>query len=40
VIDGVRAAVKNGNINSKKAGISFFSKNKDQETKVNHIYWL
>lgn len=38
VINGVRVAVKNGQINSKKVGVSFFSKNSDQETKVDNIY--
>lgn len=38
VINGVRVAVKNGHINNKKVGVSFFSKNKDQETKVDNIY--
>lgn len=38
VINGVRVAVKNGHIDSKKTGVSFFSKNKDQETKVTSIY--
>lgn len=38
VINGVRVAVKNKQISSKKVGISFFSKNKDQETKVDNIY--
>lgn len=38
VINGVRVAVKRGQISDKKVGISFFSKNKDQETKVDNIY--
>lgn len=38
VINGVRVAVKNGHINNQKVGVSFFSKNRDQETKVDSIY--
>lgn len=38
LINGVRVAIKNGYINNKKVGISFFSKNRDQETKVDNIY--
>lgn len=38
VINGIRVAVKKGQINNKKVGISFFSKNKEQETKVDNIY--
>lgn len=38
VLNGVRVAVKNGHISNKKVGISFFSKNRDQETKVDNIY--
>jgi predicted ATPase len=38
IINGVRVAVKNGHISNKKVGVSFFSKNGDQETKVNNIY--
>lgn len=38
VINGVRVAVKNGYIDNKKVGVSFFSKNSDQETKVVNIY--
>lgn len=38
VINGVRVAVKRGQISNKKVGISFFSKNSDQETKVDNIY--
>lgn len=38
VINGVRVAVKNGYISNKKVGVSFFSKNRDQETKVDNIY--
>lgn len=38
VINGVRVAVKNGHISNKKVGVSFFSKNRDQETKVDSIY--
>lgn len=38
VINGVRVAVKNGYISNKKVGVSFFSKNKEQETKVSNIY--
>ncbi|MCD8362725.1 MAG: DUF3696 domain-containing protein [Lachnospiraceae bacterium] len=38
VINGVRVAVKNGKIDNKKVGISFFSKNDNQETKVDNIY--
>lgn len=38
VINGVRVAVKNGLISSKKVGVSFFSKNEEQETKVDNIY--
>ena len=38
VINGVRVAVKNGYINNKKVGVSFFSKNRNQETKVDNIY--
>jgi predicted ATPase len=38
IINGVRVAVKNGHISNTKVGVSFFSKNEDQETKVNHIY--
>lgn len=38
VINGVRVAVKKGQISSKKVGVSFFSKNSDQETKVDNIY--
>lgn len=38
VINGVRVAIKNGQISSEKVGVSFFSKNRDQETKVNNIY--
>lgn len=38
VINGVRVAVKNKQISRKKVGVSFFTKNKDQETKVDNIY--
>lgn len=38
VINGVRVAVKKGQISSKKVGVSFFSKNSDQETKVDNVY--
>lgn len=38
VINGVRVAVKNKQISNNKVGVSFFSKNKDQETKVDNIY--
>lgn len=38
VINGVRVAVKKGKIANEKVGISFFSKNKEQETKVDNIY--
>lgn len=38
VINGVRAAAKNGLICNEKIGVYFFSKNKDQETKVKSIY--
>lgn len=38
VINGVRVAVKKGKISNEKVGISFFSKNKEQETKVDNIY--
>jgi predicted ATPase len=30
--------VKNGYISNEKVGVSFFSKNRDQETKVSNIY--
>lgn len=38
IINGVRVAAKQGLINNKKIGISFFSKNENQETKVEQIY--
>lgn len=38
VINGVRVAVKKGKISSKKVGITFFSKNENQETKTDNIY--
>lgn len=38
VINGVRVAVKKGQISNQKVGIFFFSKNEDQETKVDDIY--
>lgn len=38
VINGVRVAIKKGYIENKSVGISFFSKNEDQETKVDNIY--
>ena len=38
VINGIRVAIKKKQINNGKVGISFFSKNKDQETKVDNIY--
>ena len=38
VINGIRVAVKKGEISHDKVGILFFSKNKDQETKVDNIY--
>lgn len=38
VINGVRVAVKKGQISNQKVGISYFSKSEDQETKVDHIY--
>ncbi len=38
VINGVRVAVKNKQISNKKVGVSFFSKNKDQETEVDNLY--
>lgn len=38
VINGVRVAVKNKHIDHTKVGVSFFSKNRDQETKVDNIY--
>ena len=38
IINGVRVAIKNGQISNEKVGVSFFSKNKDQETKVDNIY--
>ena len=38
VINGVRVAVKKEKIPNEKVGISFFSKNKEQETKVDNIY--
>lgn len=38
VINGVRVAIKNGQIKNEKVEISYFSKNKEQETKVDNIY--
>lgn len=38
IINGIRVAVKNGQISNKKVGVSFFSKNRNQETKVDNIY--
>ena len=38
VITGIRVAIKKKQINNRKVGISFFSKNKEQETKVDNIY--
>lgn len=38
VINGVRVAAKNGLIDNEKVEISFFSKNFEQETKVNNIF--
>lgn len=38
VINGVRVAVKNQQISNKKVGVSFFSKNKNQETTADNIY--
>jgi predicted ATPase len=38
IINGIRVAVKNGYISNEKVGVSFFSKNRDQETKVSNIY--
>lgn len=38
LINGVRVSVKNGQISNEKVGISFFTKNSNQETKVNNIY--
>lgn len=38
VINGVRVAAKNGLIDNEKVEISFFSKNLEQETKVNNIF--
>ena len=38
VINGIRVAIKKKQINNRKVGISFFSKNKEQETKVDNIY--
>ena len=38
VINGIRVAVKKSQINNRKVGVSFFSKNKEQETKVDNIY--
>ena len=38
IINGVRVAVKQGLVSNKKTGISFFSKNEDQETKVDSIF--
>lgn len=38
VINGIRVAIKNKWIHNEKVEISFFSKNKEQETKVNNIY--
>lgn len=38
VINGVRVAIKKGQISNEKTGISFFSKNQEQETKVDKIY--
>lgn len=38
VINGVRVAVKNGQIKNEKVEISYFSKNREQETKVDNIY--
>ncbi len=38
VINGVRVAAKHGLVDNKKIGITFFSKDDDQVTKVNQIY--
>lgn len=38
VINGVRVAAKQGLISNTSIGVSFFSKNQDQETKVDNIY--
>ncbi len=38
VINGVRVAVKKGQISNQEVGIFFFSKNEEQETKVDDIY--
>ena len=38
IINGVRVAAKQGLISNGKIGISFFSKNRNQETKVDNIY--
>lgn len=38
VINGVRVAAKQGMVSNDKIGIYFFSKNGDQETKVDDIY--
>lgn len=38
VINGVRVAVKNGQIKNENVEVSFFSKNREQETKVDNIF--
>ena len=38
VINGIRVAAKQGLVSNEKIGISFFSKNEDQETKVSPIW--
>lgn len=38
VINGVRVAAKKELISNKKIGIAYFSKNENQETKVNNIF--
>lgn len=38
IINGVRVAAKQGLINHEKAGVYYFSKNEEQETKVDDIY--
>jgi predicted ATPase len=38
IINGVRVAIKKGKISNEKTGISFFSKNQEQETRVDNIF--
>ena len=38
IINGIRVAAKQTLISNKKIGITFFSKNTDQETKIDIIY--